>query len=79
MSTYTVYNAKTHLSQLIEQACSGQEVIIARGKQPLVKLVPLQAPGQGRQFGAMRGRATVGEAFFEPLPDDELRAWEDPA
>ncbi len=41
MSTYTVYNAKTHLSSLIEQACAGEEVIIAKGRTPLVKLVPL--------------------------------------
>lgn len=73
MSTYTINKAKTHLSSLIEQACAGEEIIIAQGKQPLVKLVPLQAPGQGRRFGAMRGRAKVGEAFFEPLPDDERR------
>jgi len=60
MSTYTVYNAKTHLSSLIDEACAGEEVIIARGKLPLVKLVPLRGPGQGRRFGAMRGRAALG-------------------
>ena len=75
MSTYTVYNAKTHLSSLIDEACAGEEVIIARGRLPLVKLVPLRDPGQGRRFGAMRGRAVVGSEFFEPLPDEELRAW----
>jgi len=75
MSTYTVYNAKTHLSSLIDEACAGEEVIIARGKLPLVKLVPLRGAGQGRRFGAMRGRAIVGAEFFEPLPDEELRAW----
>jgi antitoxin (DNA-binding transcriptional repressor) of toxin-antitoxin stability system len=79
MSTYTVYNAKARLSSLIDQACAGEEVIIARGKRPMVKLVPLSVGGKGRQFGAMRGRATAGEAFFEPLPEDELRGWESPA
>ena len=79
MSTYTLYNAKTHLSSLIDQACAGEEIIIAKGKQPLVKLVPLQVGRKGRQFGAMHGRAAVGDAFFESLPEDELLAWEDPA
>jgi antitoxin (DNA-binding transcriptional repressor) of toxin-antitoxin stability system len=74
MSTYTVYSAKTHLSQLIEQACSGEEVIIARGKQPLVKLVPLPERPVGRVFGAMKGKAVTSDAFFEPLPDEELAA-----
>lgn len=76
MSTHTIYSAKTHLSHLIEQACAGEEVIIARGKTPLVKLVPLTAPTKERRFGALRGKATVTDAFFEPLPEDELRAWE---
>jgi antitoxin (DNA-binding transcriptional repressor) of toxin-antitoxin stability system len=75
MSTYTLYNAKTHLSQLIEQACAGEEVIIAKGKKPLVKLVSLPAAKPQRCFGAMRGQAVVTDAFFEPLPDAELDAW----
>ena len=75
MSTYTLYNAKTHLSSLIEQACAGEEVVIAKGKTPLVKLVSLPAAQPQRRFGAMQGQASVGEAFFEPLPDNELDAW----
>lgn len=75
MSTYTVYNAKTHLSSLIDQACAGEEVIIAKGRTPVVKLVPLAEIGR-RQFGAMRGQARVDEAFFEPLPEEELQVWE---
>jgi antitoxin (DNA-binding transcriptional repressor) of toxin-antitoxin stability system len=75
MSTYTLYNAKTHLSSLIDQACSGEEVIIAKGKKPMVKLVSLPTVLQHRQFGAMQGQARVSDAFFEPLPDDELDVW----
>ncbi|MGZ8249477.1 MAG: type II toxin-antitoxin system Phd/YefM family antitoxin [Methylomagnum sp.] len=63
MNTYTVHNAKTHLSSLIDQACTGEEAIIARGEQPLVKPVPLGNPGQGRRFGAMRGQAVWGRRF----------------
>jgi antitoxin (DNA-binding transcriptional repressor) of toxin-antitoxin stability system len=74
MSTYTIYSAKTHLSRLIEQACSGEEVVIARGKKALVKLVPIEAKPRGRVFGAMKGKAAVTDAFFEPLPDEELDA-----
>lgn len=73
--TYTVYNAKTHLSRLIEKACAGEEIIIAKGRTPKVKLVAL-AETQGRRFGAMRGQAQVTEAFFDPLPEEELQAWE---
>lgn len=75
VSIYTVYNAKTHLSSLIDLACAGEEVIIARGRLPLVKLVPLGEAGV-RRFGAMRGKAEVTAAFFEPLPADEMAGWE---
>ncbi len=78
MATFTVHQAKTNLSKLIEQAEKGEEVIIARGDKPAVKLVPVLVPQKHpkRVFGAYKGLATVTDAFFEPLPDDELAAWE---
>jgi prevent-host-death family protein len=72
----TIHAAKTHLSRLIEKACRGEEVVIARGNTPVVRLVPFAAPPKARRFGAMKGRARVGTEFFEPLPEAELRAWE---
>jgi prevent-host-death family protein len=71
---HTVHAAKTQLSRLIERAERGEEVIIARGSEAVVKLVPV-GEQVGRRFGAMRGRARVTPAFFEPLPVDELNAW----
>jgi prevent-host-death family protein len=72
---HTVHEAKSQLSRLIERAEAGEEVIIARGRTPVVRLVAVRAPAVERRFGAMRGRATVTEAFFEPLPPDEIDAW----
>jgi prevent-host-death family protein len=72
----TIHVAKTHLSRLIEEACAGEEIVIARGSEPVVRLVPVQAPAPARVFGSMRGRARVDDAFFEPLPADELALWE---
>ena len=76
MKTVPIHVAKTHLSRLVAEACAGEEVIIARGKVPVVRLVPVDAPTSRRVFGAMKGRAGVGPEFFEPLPDEELAAWE---
>ncbi|NQU60185.1 MAG: type II toxin-antitoxin system Phd/YefM family antitoxin [Rhodospirillales bacterium] len=76
MTQTTIHAAKTHLSKLIKRACAGEDIVIARGKTPLVRLVPVDAPEQGRRFGAMRGRARVDDAFFEPLPADELDTWD---
>ena len=74
--TYTIHAAKTHLSRLIEQARAGEEIIIAKDQEPMVRLVPIEAGPQRRVFGAMRGKAAVTDAFFEPLPPAELQAWE---
>ena len=76
MVTVTVHAAKTQLSQLIARAEAGEEVIIARGKKPVVRLVPVEKALPDRQFGAMRGKVWVGPEFFEPLPEEELKAWE---
>ena len=72
---HSIHVAKTQLSRLVERACAGERVVIARGKTPVVTLVPVNAETPGRQFGAMRGRARVTRTFFEPLPNEELEPW----
>jgi prevent-host-death family protein len=69
-----VHEAKTHFSKLLEQAHAGQEIILAKAGKPYARLMPLAAPASRRRPGRLAGR--VGDAFFEPLPDDELDAWE---
>jgi antitoxin (DNA-binding transcriptional repressor) of toxin-antitoxin stability system len=76
MPTVKIHHAKTHLSRLIEKACQGEEVIIARGDQPLVRLQPLQGKKGQRKPGSMKGKFLIGSEFFEPLPDDEIELWE---
>jgi len=76
MPTVKIHHAKTHLSRLIEQACEGEEVIIARDDQPLVRLQPLRGKKGDRKPGCLKGKLTVGPEFFEPLPEEELKHWE---
>ena len=76
METVTVHAAKTRLSQLLARVEAGEEIILARGSQPVARLVPYQTPPTKRRFGALRGLISVGPAFFEPLPEDELAGWE---
>jgi prevent-host-death family protein len=68
-----IHEAKTHLSKLVDRARAGEEIIIAKGGTPFARLVPL-APPSPRQPGLLKGK--VEDAFFDPLPDDELDAWE---
>jgi prevent-host-death family protein len=76
MPQVNIHDAKTNLSKLIERASQGEEFIIARAGKPVARLTAIKPIEQGRRFGAMRGRARVDERFFEPLPEEELAAWE---
>ena len=70
----TIHAAKTHLSRLIARAEAGEEIIIARGRKPVVKLVAI-APKPKRVPGRWKGRITVGPEFFEPMSEEELALW----
>jgi antitoxin (DNA-binding transcriptional repressor) of toxin-antitoxin stability system len=72
----TIHAAKTHLSRLVERAENSEDVIFARGSTPVARLTRLRPTRAARRFGAMRGRARVTRAFFEPLPEAELQRWE---
>ena len=72
----TIHAAKTTLSQLIERAHAGEEIIIARGDVPVARLVPIVARPPRREPGTLRGIVKIPEGFFDPLPPDELDAWE---
>jgi prevent-host-death family protein len=76
MVVTTIHRAKTNLSGLIERAERGEEVVIARGKHPVVRLVPVKQPPKKRSPGMFRGEFELGPAFFEPLPPGELSRWE---
>jgi antitoxin (DNA-binding transcriptional repressor) of toxin-antitoxin stability system len=76
METITIHKAKTQLSRLIEKACRGEEIVIARGKRPVVKLVAIKANRGNRKPGAWKGKIRLGPEFFEPLPPEELEGWE---
>jgi antitoxin (DNA-binding transcriptional repressor) of toxin-antitoxin stability system len=76
MKIVSVQEAKIILSRLIEKAYKGEEVIIARGKARLVRLVPIRTRRGHRKLGILKGRLVVGPEFFAPLPPAELAAWE---
>ncbi len=75
MPVVNVHQAKTQLSRLLAQVEGGEEVVIARNGKPVARLVGCRRRGK-REFGALAGRITIDDGFFEPLPDTELSAWE---
>jgi prevent-host-death family protein len=66
----TVTEAKTQLSQLIERAANGEEIVIRRGKAPVAKIVGLATPQMRRKPGGLRGQIWMSDDFDEP--DEEI-------
>ena len=75
MKVVNVHAAKSNLSKLIEEATKGEEIVIARGSEPVVKLVPVHRPEAKRQFGSLKGRLVVPDDFMDPLTSEEDEAW----
>ena len=77
MTTVTIHQAKTRLSKLIAKAEAGEEVLILRGKIPVARLSAITKPKRRRVPGMLKGKVSLpDEFFFDPLPEEELRAWE---
>lgn len=68
-----IHDAKTHFSKLITQALSGEDIIIARSGQPLVRLVPYSEETPIRRGGQLKGMIQISDDFDAPLPDDILK------
>jgi prevent-host-death family protein len=76
MDTFNVYEAKTHLSRLLDRVAAGEEVVIARAGKPVAKLVPLPAKPPVRVPGRFAHLQCPPDSFFfDPLPEEELRLW----
>jgi prevent-host-death family protein len=72
MTQVTIHEAKTHLSKLIQKALAGEEIIIAKGNQPLVKLTALPEARLQRRLGHAKDVILyMAEDFDEPLPEFE--------
>ena len=67
---YNLYEAKSALSRLVDEAAAGDEIIIAKAGRPMAKLVPLTGAGRERCPGAWKGRMRIGDDFDAPLPPE---------
>jgi prevent-host-death family protein len=77
MITATIFEAKSNLSDLVKRAQNGEEVIITSGRNrvPVARLEAIRPAGKKR-LGVMETPGFVlTDAFWEPLPEEELRLW----
>ena len=63
--TVNVYEAKTHLSRLLDRAAAGEEIVIARAGRPIARLVPLADSPSRRSPGGWRGKVRISDDFDE--------------
>ena len=69
MHKVNIHEAKTHLSRLIKEVQNGEEVIIAKGNKPIVKLVLMPEARPTRKLGSAKGLITISPDFNQPLGD----------
>ncbi|MGH7608180.1 MAG: type II toxin-antitoxin system Phd/YefM family antitoxin [Gemmatimonadales bacterium] len=70
----SLYDAKTHLSELVEQAAQGREIVIAKSGKPKARLVPLAGQDKRRRRpGRGKGRGWIADDFDAPLPPEILK------
>ena len=76
-SIVNVHDAKTHFSKLLDRAHAGEEIILAKAGKPYARLVPLEKAKVERRPGRLKLKTPIPDGFFfDPLPEEELRAWE---
>ncbi len=76
MATVNIYDAKTQLSRLVDQAAAGKDVIIARGGRPVARLTSLGTSKRPLRFGLLKGKVKVARDFDAPLPEEVLAKFE---
>ena len=75
MKICNINDAKASLSRLIDEALSGQDVVIARAGEPQVRIIPYIASGKERTGGQWRGMVEMREDFDAPLPEELAAAF----
>lgn len=75
MGIANIHEAKSQLSKLIDRAMNGEEVIIAKAGQPMVRLTPIQADHSPRVGGQWKGRIRIADDF-DSLPEDIAAAFD---
>lgn len=76
VATVNIYEAKTQLSRLVDQAAAGEDVVIGRGGKPVARLTQLNPAKRDIRFGVLKGKVKVAADFDAPLPDEVLAEFE---
>ena len=78
MDSVNIYDAKTRLSQLVDQAASGKDVVVSRNGKPLVRITRLKVPKARIKFGLLKGKLKIARDFDAPLPAEIIKRFAAP-
>jgi prevent-host-death family protein len=73
MTTVNIHDAKTHFSKIINKVLAGEEIIIAKGGKPLIRLTPYTETKTLRKGGQLKGMIEISHDFDAPLPKDAFK------
>ena len=76
METINIYEAKTQLSQLVDRAAAGEDVVVSRNGKPLVRITQLENTRRAIRFGVLKGKVRLSADFDAPLPEAVLASFE---
>jgi prevent-host-death family protein len=76
VESVNIYDAKTRLSQLVDRAASGEDVVVSRNGKPLVRITTLADPKRRIRFGLLKGRVKIAPDFDAALPGEVLAGFE---
>ena len=76
MRQVNIHQAKTHLSQLLEEVARGEEIVIAKAGKPIARLVAITPTSQPRRRGLLKGRIIIADDFGAPLPEEIMASFE---
>lgn len=75
MTRVNVHEAKTHLSRYMDRVTRGETILICKRNVPVAELRPVKKKNRVPRIGLAKGEFTIPKEFFDPLPDDLLRAF----
>lgn len=76
MKSVNIYDAKSRLSQLVDKAAAGEDVVVSRDGKPLVRITRLESAKRAIRFGLLQGKVIVAADFDAPLPQSVLSDFE---
>jgi len=77
MIRINIHEAKTHLSRYLAKLQGGERILLCRRNQPIAEIIGLPSQTvKKRPIGLAKGRFTIPSTFWEPLPEELLRAFQ---